>query len=127
MKPLFCPAFLFLFAAASLISSEPFTLAISSQHEKSAAGHAQMQLGDLHMAPVGGLESAQKADQPIQTMTGALQSSLERDCQLEFAHLEAISYRTQVVSGTNYFIKVSHNVGFVIHVFLSTDLTCTPM
>uniref|UniRef100_A0A670YY75 Cystatin n=2 Tax=Pseudonaja textilis TaxID=8673 RepID=A0A670YY75_PSETE len=54
----------------------------------------------------GELSPPEPATPEIQGLADQVKGALEEETNRRFATYEAISYRTQVVAGTNYFIKV---------------------
>ncbi|XP_066478684.1 cystatin-B-like [Tiliqua scincoides] len=60
---------------------------------------------------VGGLSPTQPATAAVQAITDQVRSQLESRENQTFAILWAIEYRTQVVAGNNYFIKVQYGDG----------------
>lgn len=56
---------------------------------------------------VGGLNDERAADERIRNVVQSVRPDFERRYEHEISSLEPLSYRTQVVSGMNYFVKVS--------------------
>nr|XP_006124242.1 cystatin-A [Pelodiscus sinensis] len=55
----------------------------------------------------GGLSESKPATPEIQKIADQVKSQLEQKENKRYAIFEAIEYKSQVVAGTNYFIKVS--------------------
>lgn len=55
----------------------------------------------------GGLGSAKEANPKISEIVQKIKPALESKSGKTFESLEPLSYKTQVVAGTNYFVKVS--------------------
>ncbi|RVE58818.1 hypothetical protein OJAV_G00197600 [Oryzias javanicus] len=58
------------------------------------------------MPIVGGPGQAKEADASIQQICNKIKACAEKKAGVNFSLFKAISYKTQVVAGTNYFIKV---------------------
>jgi cystatin-A/B len=56
---------------------------------------------------VGGLNAAKEPTPEVQALVDQLGSEIKSQAGGEYPHLKAVSYRSQVVAGTNYFIKVN--------------------
>ncbi|KAH8020336.1 hypothetical protein HPB51_000786 [Rhipicephalus microplus] len=57
---------------------------------------------------VGGLSQELKpADATVQEICDKVRSDVEKKLGQNFAEFTPVNYRTQVVNGTNYFVKVS--------------------
>ncbi|KAL9641443.1 hypothetical protein ABK040_013369 [Willaertia magna] len=54
----------------------------------------------------GGLHNAQPADQEVQNVVDAVKGEVESKLNKKLNKFQAISYRSQVVAGMNYFVKV---------------------
>lgn len=55
----------------------------------------------------GGLGQAKPADEEIQKLVDSVSDEIKSQSGgKDFAHLKAISYRSQVVAGTNFYVKV---------------------
>ena len=59
------------------------------------------------MSVCGGLNTASDATPEVQELVDSLSHEIKAQTGAEFPHLKAVSYRTQVVAGTNYFVKVN--------------------
>eukprot|EP00276_Gloeochaete_wittrockiana_P014727 CAMPEP_0184346588 /NCGR_PEP_ID=MMETSP1089-20130417/14823_1 /TAXON_ID=38269 ORGANISM="Gloeochaete wittrockiana, Strain SAG46.84" /NCGR_SAMPLE_ID=MMETSP1089 /ASSEMBLY_ACC=CAM_ASM_000445 /LENGTH=93 /DNA_ID=CAMNT_0026677317 /DNA_START=39 /DNA_END=320 /DNA_ORIENTATION=+ len=70
---------------------------------------------------VGGLKEAQPADAVAQEVIDAIKADAENQVGRQFATYQAVSYATQVVAGTNYFVKVNTGDNFV-HLRVYKDL-----
>jgi cystatin-A/B len=65
---------------------------------------------------VGGLSQAKDATPEIQKMADQVRDAAEQKAGQKYSKFEATQYRTQVVAGTNYFIKVDCGDGLFVHV-----------
>ncbi|KAJ7320054.1 hypothetical protein JRQ81_019565 [Phrynocephalus forsythii] len=63
------------------------------------------------MSAVGGLTPEREATAEIQAVTDQVKGQLESRANESYAVFRAIRYRSQVVAGTNYFIKVKTGDG----------------
>ena len=59
------------------------------------------------MTLVGGLSELKKKDEHIQNIVNAMKLKIEEKIGKEVVEFECVSYKTQVVSGTNYFIRLT--------------------
>lgn len=57
---------------------------------------------------VGGVGDEKPADDAVREVLQRVHSQVEKKVGKSFESLKPIGYRTQVVAGMNYFIKVSH-------------------
>jgi cystatin-A/B len=64
----------------------------------------------------GGLEHSRPADESVVTLVNAVKNTVQNRIGQNFATFEPISYRTQVVAGINYFVKIHVGGGNYIHV-----------
>ncbi|XP_062511531.1 leukocyte cysteine proteinase inhibitor 1-like [Corticium candelabrum] len=64
----------------------------------------------------GGLTPTRPATPEIQAMADQVKADAEAAAGQTFPKFEAISYRSQVVAGTNYFIKVDVGDGQYVHI-----------
>lgn len=55
----------------------------------------------------GGLDDEVPADDNIRKIVSSLQSHFKSKYPREFHRIEPVSYRSQVVAGMNYFVKVA--------------------
>lgn len=72
----------------------------------------------------GGLGEAQDVDKDIMEMCQALQADIEKDAGKTFNTFTPISYCSQVVAGTNFFVKIGVD-GDYIHVRIFKPLPHT--
>ncbi|CAF0807702.1 unnamed protein product [Brachionus calyciflorus] len=72
---------------------------------------------------VGGISQEKPADDHVQQIVDQVSSQIKLKCGKDFSHLKAVSYKTQVVAGTNYFIKVDAG-NEVIHLRVFQPLPC---
>ncbi|XP_028414507.1 cystatin-B-like [Dendronephthya gigantea] len=63
----------------------------------------------------GGLSAVQKATEETQKLIDSVRSEAEAQAGSKFDKYEAISFRPQVVAGTNYFVKVDIGDGKYVH------------
>ncbi|XP_005090624.1 cystatin-B isoform X2 [Aplysia californica] len=63
----------------------------------------------------GGTAPAQDADAEVQTLIGSVREALETKAGKTFSQYKAVTYRTQVVAGTNYFVKVQVDADEYVH------------
>ncbi len=74
----------------------------------------------IHMVIPGGLSDTQDKDDTIQNIVNSLKNEIQEKVKKEFSKFEVHSYKTQVVAGTNYFVKVNTNDKFMhIRIFKS--------
>eukprot|EP00670_Eutreptiella_braarudii_P006212 CAMPEP_0174285428 /NCGR_PEP_ID=MMETSP0809-20121228/8764_1 /TAXON_ID=73025 ORGANISM="Eutreptiella gymnastica-like, Strain CCMP1594" /NCGR_SAMPLE_ID=MMETSP0809 /ASSEMBLY_ACC=CAM_ASM_000658 /LENGTH=97 /DNA_ID=CAMNT_0015381215 /DNA_START=28 /DNA_END=321 /DNA_ORIENTATION=+ len=73
----------------------------------------------------GGVGGAQPMTEEVSTMVVALRSATETSAGVEFAVFEPIQYSTQVVAGTNYFVKVKTDEDQYVHVRIFQPLPHT--
>ncbi|XP_057621476.1 cystatin-A [Chionomys nivalis] len=64
----------------------------------------------------GGLTEARPATPEIQEITDKIREKLEEKTNEKYEKFEATEYKSQVVAGVNYFIKVDVGNGNYIHV-----------
>ncbi|KAF6040979.1 CSTB [Bugula neritina] len=65
---------------------------------------------------VGGPSGVKEADAEIQDILDKTRTGFEDKAGVKFDEFTAISYRSQVVAGTNYFIKVKVGTDKYVHV-----------
>ncbi|XP_005090623.1 cystatin-A1 isoform X1 [Aplysia californica] len=63
----------------------------------------------------GGLVEDKEADQSVQTLIEQVREALETKAGKTFSQYKAVTYRTQVVAGTNYFVKVQVDADEYVH------------
>ena len=70
----------------------------------------------------GGLTEARPATAEVQEIADQVKAQLKEETNDKYEEFEAVVYKTQVVAGVNYFIKVRH------HPPSSTDavVSCSP-
>jgi len=67
------------------------------------------------MKKVGGLSELKKKDDLVQKMIKELKDDIQKKLDKTIEQLDVDSYKTQIVAGTNYFIKVQiNNEEFII-------------
>nr|XP_021490320.1 cystatin-A [Meriones unguiculatus] len=64
----------------------------------------------------GGLSEAKPATPEIQEIADKIKPQLEEQTNEKYETYEAVEYKTQVVAGVNYFIKIHVGGGRYIHV-----------
>ncbi|XP_007112234.1 cystatin-A [Physeter macrocephalus] len=64
----------------------------------------------------GGLTEAQPATPEIQEMANTIKPQLEEKTNETYEEFEAVEYKTQVVAGMNYYIKIQVGNDHYIHV-----------
>ncbi|XP_033740882.1 cystatin-A-like [Pecten maximus] len=64
---------------------------------------------------VGGVGEVKAADEEVQQIANDLKAEVEKESNQKYEIFNAINYKTQVVAGTNYFIKVDVGDGTYIH------------
>ncbi|XP_004578329.1 cystatin-A [Ochotona princeps] len=70
----------------------------------------------------GGLTDAKPATPEIQEMVNKFKSQLEEETNERYEQFEAVEYKTQVVAGTNYYIKVRVGEDRYIHMKIFKSL-----
>ncbi len=60
----------------------------------------------------GGTGPEHEANEEIQQIVDELRDHINQKTGQNYASLKAISYRSQVVAGMNYFVKVIYNIHF---------------
>ncbi|XP_055886054.1 cystatin-A-like [Biomphalaria glabrata] len=71
----------------------------------------------------GGLSELKVADEEVQNLINQVRDELESKVGKRFTIYEAVSFKTQVVSGANYLIKIKIEVDIYIHVRLFCPLS----
>jgi len=74
------------------------------------------------MPLVGGTSEVKDATDEIQALIEKVRADLEAKVGKSFPQYKAVSYKSQVVSGTNYFVKIQIDNGEFIHVRLYQTL-----
>ncbi|KAK5584011.1 hypothetical protein RB653_005618 [Dictyostelium firmibasis] len=64
------------------------------------------------MTKVGGIGATHQADKTVEDIVNSVKLSIQTKLGTNISHLKAISYKTQLVNGTNYFVKVRTENGF---------------
>ncbi|KAK7828016.1 hypothetical protein U0070_013642 [Myodes glareolus] len=64
----------------------------------------------------GGLTEAKPATPEVQEIVDKIREKLEEKTNEKYEKFEAVEYKTQVVAGVNYFIKVDVGNGNYLHV-----------
>ncbi|XP_062983447.1 leukocyte cysteine proteinase inhibitor 1-like [Elgaria multicarinata webbii] len=59
----------------------------------------------------GGLSDPDQVTSEVRDIANQVKSQLEEKANAKYSYFEAVSFRKQVVAGTNYFIKVRHGDG----------------
>lgn len=71
------------------------------------------QVAYVHSDPkLGGLEDEQPADDEVRQVLASIENHVRSKFSAGFTKIEPLSYRTQVVAGKNYYIKVSPHFTF---------------
>ncbi|PVD28793.1 hypothetical protein C0Q70_11388 [Pomacea canaliculata] len=78
------------------------------------------------MRKCGGTSEVKQADEEIQSLCEKIRSDLESKANrsLSADSFKAVSYKSQVVAGTNYFVKIDVGDGEFIHVRIFQALPC---
>lgn len=63
----------------------------------------------------GGTSQLKQADKEVQQICDQIKEEAEKKAETKFPQFVAVSYKTQLVAGTNYFIKVDVGDGNFIH------------
>ncbi|EAL67198.1 cystatin A2 [Dictyostelium discoideum AX4] len=64
------------------------------------------------MTKVGGLGATHQADKTVEDIVNAVKPSIQSKLGTNISNLKVISYKTQLVNGTNYFVKVRTENGY---------------
>ncbi|XP_052014561.1 cystatin-A-like [Apodemus sylvaticus] len=64
----------------------------------------------------GGLTKARPATEKIQEIADKVRPQLEKEINERYEKFEAVEYKTQVVAGVNFFIKVNVGNGSFTHI-----------
>ncbi|XP_031220542.1 cystatin-A-like [Mastomys coucha] len=71
----------------------------------------------------GGLSEARPATPEVQEIADKVRAQLEEQTNEKYEKYEADQYKTQVVAGVNYFIKINLGDGSFIHIKVYKDLS----
>ncbi|XP_028608122.1 cystatin-A-like [Grammomys surdaster] len=71
----------------------------------------------------GGLTEAKPATAEVQEIADQVKAQLEEKTNEKYENFKAVEYKTQVVAGTNYFIKVDVGNDSFIHLKVFKDLS----
>ncbi|MDK0713538.1 cystatin domain-containing protein, partial [Clostridium perfringens] len=72
----------------------------------------------------GGLSDAKKADCETQAVIEEVRGDVENKLEKKLDSYDAVSYKTQIVAGTNYFVKVNAGDEY-IHLRIFAPLPCS--
>ena len=72
----------------------------------------------------GGFGGASDADAEVKNIAKAVKQQTEQKLGTTFAEFEAVKYKTQVVAGTNYLIKVKVGPEQYVHIKVYQKLPC---
>ena len=72
----------------------------------------------------GGKAEARDADESIISMCNSLKSNIESKANTTYSTFEPIKYRSQVVAGSNYYVKIKIDNDSFIHVRIFKALPC---
>ena len=72
----------------------------------------------------GGFTGAKNADDKVKAMALELKAQTEQKLGATFSEFEAVKYKTQVVAGTNYLIKVKVGPEKYVHIKVWEKLPC---
>ena len=75
---------------------------------------------------LGGFSEAMSADKNIRALTNEVKLKVEKALGLNFSEFDAIKYKSQVVNGTNYKIKVQVGSRKYIHIKIYVPLGKNP-
>ncbi|XP_075413281.1 cystatin-A [Tenrec ecaudatus] len=70
----------------------------------------------------GGLSEAKRATPEIQEMVNEVKSQLEEQTNESYEEFEAVEYKTQVVAGVNYYVKIRVGDEKYIHIKMFKSL-----
>ena len=72
----------------------------------------------------GGFTGARDADDEVKAMAKELKAQTEEKLGATYSEFEAVSFKTQVVAGTNYLIKVKVGPEEYVHIKVWKKLPC---
>ena len=72
----------------------------------------------------GGFTNAKDADDKVKAMALELKAQTEQKLGATYTEFEAVKYKTQVVAGTNYLIKVKVGPEQYVHIKVWEKLPC---
>lgn len=72
----------------------------------------------------GGFSGNKNADESVQNIVNSVKSTVENRLNKNFNTFTAISYKSQIVAGTNYTVKVNVGGEEYIHVKIFVPLPC---
>ena len=72
----------------------------------------------------GGFNNAKDADDKVKAMALELKAQTEQKLGATYTEFEAVKYKTQVVAGTNYLIKVKVGPEQYVHIKVWEKLPC---
>uniref|UniRef100_A0A8C6GG22 Cystatin domain-containing protein n=1 Tax=Mus spicilegus TaxID=10103 RepID=A0A8C6GG22_MUSSI len=71
----------------------------------------------------GGLTEARPATAEVQEIADRVKAQLEEETNEKYEIFKAVEYKTQVVAGVNYFIKMDVGGGSFTHIKVFKDLS----
>ncbi|XP_034371301.1 cystatin-A-like [Arvicanthis niloticus] len=71
----------------------------------------------------GGLSEARSATPEVQEIADQVKPQLEEETNEKYEQFKAVEYKTQVVAGINYFIKINVGGGRFTHIKVFKDLS----
>lgn len=72
----------------------------------------------------GGFGNANNADESVQQLANSVKETVEERLNAKFNTYEVVSYKTQVVAGTNYKVKIHIGNESYIHAKIFVGLSC---
>ncbi|XP_003439236.1 cystatin-B-like [Oreochromis niloticus] len=72
----------------------------------------------------GGWSKTKKADEQTQKICENVKNQVEKEPQKNYAEFHAVEYRSQVVAGINYLIKVHVGGTNYLHLMVLHELPC---
>jgi hypothetical protein len=73
---------------------------------------------------MGGFGDAKQVTDEVKTLCDGLKEKIEAQCNKSFDTWEPICYKTQVVAGTNYLVKIKVAEGDFVHAKIFKALPC---